>query len=87
VDQQLELSRQTIERITDSYLSGAVNYLDILQALVSQQSLERTQLQAQRELLQYRIDVCRALGSGWELTRPAPTTLKEAQRHDDIRSN
>ncbi len=87
VTQQLELSRQTIERITDSYLSGAVNYLDILQALVSQQSLERTQLQAQRELLQYRIDVCRALGSGWELTRPAPTTLKEAQRHDDIRSN
>lgn len=87
VGRQLELSRQTIERITDNYLSGAVNYLDILQALVSQQSLEREHLQARRELLQDRIDLCRALGGSWELTRPEPVTLKEAERHDEPRPN
>jgi len=83
VDTQLNLSRQTIARLKDSYLFGAVNYIDILQALVSQQTLERTQLQARRELLQYRVDLCRALGTGWELTRPKPATLKEAELHED----
>jgi len=87
VNRQLELSRLTIERITDNYLSGAVNYLDILQALVSQQSLERQHLQARRELLQDRIDLCRALGGGWELSRPEPATLKAAERHDDAQPN
>ena len=82
VDLQLELSRGTLERLRDSYLNGAVNYLDVLQGLVSQQSLERTQLQARRELLQYRIDLCRALGGGWEGPRPEPATLSRAERHD-----
>ena len=83
VDRQLDLSQKTIERIKDSYLYGAVNYLDILQSLVSQQSLERTQLQARRELLQYRIDLCRALGTGWELPKPEPATLKTAELNEN----
>jgi outer membrane protein TolC len=83
VDLQLNLSGQTIARLKDRYLFGAVNYIDILQALVSQQTLQRTQLQAQRELLQYRVDLCRALGTGWEMTRPQPATLKEAELHED----
>lgn len=87
VDQQLELAQQTIERLRDTYLSGAASYLDILQGLVSAQTLERTQLQARRELLQYRIELCRALGGGWELPRPEPATLKKAERHDDSQRN
>jgi NodT family efflux transporter outer membrane factor (OMF) lipoprotein len=82
LDQQLELSRRTVERIKDGYLNGATAYLDILQALVSQQSLERSQLQAQRELLQDRIALCRALAGGWELTRPKPATLPKAEAHE-----
>jgi len=82
VDLQLELSRGTLERLRDSYLNGGVSYLDVLQGLVSQQSLERTQLQARRELLQYRIDLCRALGGGWDEPRPEPATLSQAERHD-----
>jgi outer membrane protein TolC len=83
VNTQLDLSRQTIDRLKDSYLFGAVNYIDILQALVSQQTLERTQLQARRELLQYRVDLCRALGGGWKLSAPEPATLKKAELHED----
>jgi len=83
VDKQLDLSQRTIDRLKDSYLYGAVNYIDILQALVSKQSLERTQLQAQFALVLYRIDLCRALGSGWELTRPDPATLKKAELHEN----
>ncbi|TFG49549.1 MAG: TolC family protein, partial [Gemmatimonadales bacterium] len=74
--------RRTVERIKDGYLNGATAYLDILQALVSQQSLERSQLQAQRELLQDRIALCRALAGGWELTRPKPATLPKAEAHE-----
>jgi len=82
LNQQLELSRRTVERIKDGYLNGATAYLDILQALVSQQSLERSQLQARRELLQNRIALCRALAGGWELTRPEPATLPKAEAHE-----
>ena len=82
LDKQLELSQRTIERLKDGYLNGAVNYLDFLQALVSQQSLERSQLQARRELLQFRIELCRALGSGWELPRPEPATLSKTEPNE-----
>jgi len=82
IGEQFTLSQHTIERIKDGYLHGAVNYLDVLQALVSQQSLERSQLQARRDLLLYRVDLCRALASGWELSRPEQATLKEARAHE-----
>ena len=83
VNRQLDLSQRTIDRLRDNYLSGAVNYLDMLQALVSQQTLERTQLQAQREWLQFRIDLCRALGSGWNPPKPEPAILKTAERNEN----
>jgi outer membrane protein TolC len=60
-----------------------VNYLDILEALISQQTLQRSQLQARRELLQFRIDLCRALGSGWELSKPEAATLKKAELNEN----
>jgi len=82
VDKQLDLSQRTIARLKDRYLYGTVNYIDILQSLVSQQALERSQLQARRDLLQIRIDLCRALASGWELPQPEPATLKKAELHE-----
>jgi NodT family efflux transporter outer membrane factor (OMF) lipoprotein len=83
VNKQLDLSQRTIARLKDSYLYGAVNYIDILEALISQQALERSQLQARRNLLEFRIDLCRALGSGWELPHPEPATLKKVELHED----
>jgi len=70
LERQLALSDQVIERIRDSYTKGAADYLRVLEALATNQSLQRNLLTARRQLVEYRIDLCRALAGGWELTRP-----------------
>jgi NodT family efflux transporter outer membrane factor (OMF) lipoprotein len=75
LEKQVVLSRQVIERTRDSYTKGALDYLRVLDALLSQQSLQRDYLQAQRQLIAYRINLCRALGSGWAMTAPPTAEL------------
>ena len=83
IDRQLTLAGQVIERVRDRYLQGTVDYQRVLDALISQQELQRSHLTAKRDLVQYRIDLCRALGAGWRLDRPeenqadAPTTSEK----------
>ena len=79
LDKQLALSKQVIGRVRDSYLYGVVDYLRVLDVLITNQNLERNRLTAQRELIDNRIDLCRALAGGWTLERPGvasnpPTT-------------
>jgi len=64
---QLVLSEQVIVRARDNYTSGGADYLRVLDALQTHQQLERTYLAAKRELIGYRVDLCRALGGGWEM--------------------
>lgn len=71
LDVQLQLSRQAIERLRDSYRNGAVDYLRVLDALLTDQSLARTRLLARRQLLEYRIALHQALAGGWALQRPS----------------
>jgi NodT family efflux transporter outer membrane factor (OMF) lipoprotein len=70
LDKQLVLSKQVIGRVRDSYLYGAVDYLRVLDVLLTNQNLERSRLTAQRELIDNRIALCRALAGGWTLERP-----------------
>jgi outer membrane protein TolC len=70
IERQLQLSKQTIERLRDSYRNGAVDYLRVLDALLTDQALERTALEARRQLIEFRIDLHRALAGGWEPVRP-----------------
>jgi len=70
LDMQLEFSGRTIERVRDRYIKGAEDYLRVLAALLTQQQLQRTRLSAGREIIQDRIDLCRALGGGWHLPQP-----------------
>lgn len=70
IDKQLTLAGQVIERVRDRYIQGTVDYQRVLDALLSHQELQRSLLTAKRDLVQYRIDLCRALGSGWTLDRP-----------------
>ncbi len=74
VDRQLELATAVLERTTDAYLGGQTTYLNVLEALTSQQTLARQQSTARRELIGYRIDLCRALGGGWTPERPTNAT-------------
>jgi outer membrane protein TolC len=55
--------------VRDRYLNGAVDYQRVLDALLSYQRLQRTRLTALRELFEFRIDLYRALGGGWEMER------------------
>ena len=67
LEKQLRLAAQVVERTEDSYTGGAVDYLRVLNALQTHQARQRDCLQAHRQLLEYRINLCRALGSGWEM--------------------
>jgi len=70
LESQMELADQAFQRIRDTYIGGASDYIEVLNALLISQALERTYLQAQRTLIDYRIDLCRALGGGWEMLPP-----------------
>ncbi len=77
LQRQLELSDQVIERIRESYTKGAVDYLRVLETLSTNQALQRNVLEAERQLIEYRIDLCRALAGGWEMPRPELAHLDE----------
>jgi len=70
IDKQLTLARQVIERLRDRYIQGTVDYQRVLDALLSFQELQRSLLTARQNLVQYRIDLCLALGTGWTLAQP-----------------
>ncbi|MDD5228495.1 MAG: TolC family protein [Methylococcales bacterium] len=62
--QQVKLSQEASERIRARYLFGAMDFLRILLADTTSQNLERTLLQAQQQLFDYRIALYKALASG-----------------------
>ncbi len=79
IDRQLELAGQSIEHIRDRYLNGAEDYQRVLGALLSKQLLQRTQLSARRELFVNRINLCRALAGGWELSRQPTKPISQGE--------
>jgi outer membrane protein TolC len=79
LDRQLVLAREVLARLRDRYVQGNVNYIDVLQAVVSQQTLERRRLEAQRERIEFRIGLCRALAGGWKMERPPLATVGTKQ--------
>lgn len=71
---QLELAVKTMEQVKERYLKGIENYQRVLAALTSLQSLQQSMITAQKDLLLNRIELCRALGRGWEYSNIAPYT-------------
>ena len=67
---QVELATTVLARTEDDYRGGQADYLRVLQAQTSLQTLQRQLLTAQREAIQYRIDLNRALGGDIQLQRP-----------------
>lgn len=92
LQRQLEYADRTVERLRDSYSKGAVDYLRVLDALLTQQNLQRAELETRRDLWLQRIGLCRALAGGWKLTRPGervagrePRCQNGAEREDHSR--
>lgn len=77
--QQLDTSDAVIERTRASYLSGQLDYVRVLDALTSRQGLERTYLTAQRERIEYRIQLYRSLAGDVPLDRPDLAKLDTAE--------
>ncbi len=72
---QVQLSEQATEQIRLRYRHGAIDFLRVLSVFLSQQGLERQQLRAERELIEYRVHLYRALAGSFEL----PTSLLKQQ--------
>lgn len=67
---QLQISKNIIEQMQEDYLKGQGDFLQLLNMRYNHMKLERTVLKSNRELLQFRIYLYRALGGGWDLQTP-----------------
>ena len=73
ITRRMGLAREELHRSRERYVNGATDYLPVLAAIQALQLLERQELEEKRKLIEYRIDLYRALGGGWKLERPSPT--------------
>lgn len=64
---RLNLAQLTIERVGDRYRQGVVDYERVLSALLSHQNLQQKILKGQRQKIDYRIQLYRALGGRLDL--------------------
>jgi len=80
---QLELAKDATDRVRDQYTLTGQDFVRYLTTLLSYQRLQRTTLLAERQLVEFRIDLYRALAGGWSITRPAETTVAEAEAAPD----
>jgi len=64
---QLHYSQQATTQIRLRFSYGAIDFLRVLSLQISQQALERRQIVAQRQMIEYRIHLYRALAGGWAI--------------------
>lgn len=78
LEHQVEVSQNTLTQAQDLYQQGLTDYLPVLTALQVLQQSQVALLQARRQLISYRIQLCRALGGSWtaELRAPAPRGVR-----------
>ena len=73
LERQLQLARDTLREARMRYANGLSDYLPVLAALESLQTVERSQIVAERQLLSYRVQLYRALGGSWTRILEPPT--------------
>lgn len=62
LEKRLREARRVLLLTSESYREGATDYLNVLTALLSQQGLEQALVDARRQQLASRLQLCRALG-------------------------
>jgi len=80
---QLDLSRKSTEQTLENYTKGKTEFTFIryLTTVLAHQRLQRKYLQAKRELVQFRIDLYRALAGSWAPVRPGRAGASGARLH------
>lgn len=76
---QHDLADQSAAAILNQYIQGAEDYTRYLSAQLSYQNLERTLLEAQRDLIINRISLYRALAGGLNLDHWKPAAGQDAK--------
>jgi outer membrane protein TolC len=71
LQERVELSQRTANMQGKRYLNGVADFLDLLSAQQSSLELEQQRLDAQRRLLEVRIELYRALSQGGFAPQPA----------------
>jgi NodT family efflux transporter outer membrane factor (OMF) lipoprotein len=79
VEIRLDLSQKSNQQILNNYINGDMDFLRYLTSQVSYQELQRVYLQRQLELVQYRINLYRALGRSWLMERNTPPSSEIPQ--------
>lgn len=79
LEDQVELARVTLDEARSRYVNGLSDYLPVLTALRSLQTLEQQLVTAQRQLLSFRIQLYRALGGAWTEEIERPPALSSAE--------
>ncbi len=67
LNKQLSFSETVVEQTRQHYIHGEMDFFRFLGAVSSHQKLQRSQLQAMRELIEYRINLYRALAGSWNV--------------------
>lgn len=86
IELQLDLAARQLQAARTSYSDGVAEYLDVISAVQTQQSLQRQQVTAQKQLLAYRVTLYRALGGAWMHELAPPAIDAELQRQVAIDS-
>ena len=76
---QLDLADKQLDAARTSYGDGVAEYLDVISAVQTQQSLQRQQVTAHKQLLVYRAGLYRSLGGSWMAELDAPKADKELE--------
>ena len=77
LNKQILTATSVVERTRARYLNGQTEYINVLEAITSLQSLQRSVLTAQLNLLSYRIELYRALAGPLSLGEPEPLASVE----------
>ena len=70
LEKQLVVSNRATNQTRENYTASGLYFTRYLTTLFAHQRLQRTYLQALRELVHFRIDLYRALSGSWGLARP-----------------
>lgn len=82
LERQLALSKKTVANLRLRYLRGAADYFNVLDSVINRQSLQTNQLTARFNLLQYRINLYRALAGGVSVAAIGQANVDETPKQD-----